>query len=189
MRQISIRKLIVRGLHAITAIVTSVLLFFTLVCTMVIVQSQRDETRPAGAAVVVAATSDGRATAAPLDRAMLLHRRGTIGRIILAGSSDLATAQRYLTERGVPGEAVVVSEPSATLSTRMRRVADVARTNGIDAVLMVGEPPEMLLSLKIAHDLGLIAYASPTPSPLRVNDVRFVVRESWLYVSYLFLRA
>jgi uncharacterized SAM-binding protein YcdF (DUF218 family) len=189
MRHFSVRKLLVRGLRAATAIITTALLFFALVCVMVVVQSQHDETRPAGAAIVVDSTSDGRVAAPALDRVMLLHRRGTIGRIILAGSSDMAAAQRYLTERGVPGEVVVLSEPEPTLTGRLEQVAGVARANGIAAVLLVAEPPEMLRSLKIAHDSGLIAYASPTPSPLTTNNIRSVLQEGWAYITYLFIRA
>lgn len=189
MKRFSVRKLIVRFLRTCTTAIVTVLLFFVLVCVMVVVQSQRDETRPAGAALVVEATSDGRATSAPLDRAMLLHRRGTVGRIILTSGSDLASAQRYLAERGVPGEVVLLTDPDAQLASRMRHVSNVARSNGIDAVLVVAEPPEMLRSLKIVQDLGFTAYASPTPSPLRTSDIQRVLRESWSYISYLFLRS
>jgi hypothetical protein len=50
----------------------------------------------------------------------------------------------------------------------------------------------MLRSLKMAHDLGLSAYGSPTrSSPIsgnRAEETRFVVREIWAYLVYLFAR-
>jgi hypothetical protein len=44
----------------------------------------------------------------------------------------------------------------------------------------------------MARDLGLVAYGSPTrTSPIsdnRTAELRYVVRESWAYVVYLFVR-
>ena len=50
----------------------------------------------------------------------------------------------------------------------------------------------MLRSLKMARDLGLDAYGSPTrTSPISANlseELRYVVRESWAYLVYLLVR-
>jgi hypothetical protein len=50
----------------------------------------------------------------------------------------------------------------------------------------------MLRSIKMARDLGLIAYGSPTrSSPIAAGsaeEVRSVLREAWGYMVYLFAR-
>jgi hypothetical protein len=50
----------------------------------------------------------------------------------------------------------------------------------------------MLRSIKMARDLGLIAYGSPTrSSPIATGsaeETRSVLREAWAYMVYLFAR-
>ena len=87
-----------------------------------------------------------------------------------------------LLQIAVQREAHVVAGPHAS----------VARANGINSVLLVSDPFHMLRSLKMARDLGLAAYGSPTrTSPISVNwaeEARYIVRESWAYLVYLVAR-
>jgi uncharacterized SAM-binding protein YcdF (DUF218 family) len=74
----------------------------------------------------------------------------------------------------------------------LQNAAALARANGINSVLLVSDPFHMLRSLKMARDLGLAAYGSPTrTSPISVNwaeEARYIVRESWAYLVYLVAR-
>jgi uncharacterized SAM-binding protein YcdF (DUF218 family) len=181
----------------------SMLLLVALVCVLIIVQGQRDEARDSGAAVVLGAAQwngdPSPVLRARLDHALDLYHRGVVKRIILTGGvgagdrlSEAAAGKQYLLDRQLSAEVLLLDERSATTWENLQNAADLARANGIDTVVLVSDPFHMLRSLKMARDLGLSAYGSPTRlSPIsgnRAEEARFVVREIWAYLVYLFAR-
>jgi uncharacterized SAM-binding protein YcdF (DUF218 family) len=193
-------KALLRGL-LLTGV--SVVLLAVLVCTLIVVQGQRDEARDSGAAVVLGAAQwngdPSPVLRARLDHALDLYHRGVVKRIILTGGvgagdrlSEAAVGKQYLLDRQLSPEVLLLDERSATTWENLQNAADLARANGIDTVVLVSDPFHMLRSLKMARDLGLAAYGSPTrTSPIsgnRAEEARFVVREIWAYLVYLFAR-
>jgi uncharacterized SAM-binding protein YcdF (DUF218 family) len=181
----------------------SVGLLAVLVCALIIVQGQRDEARDSGAAVVLGAAQwngdPSPVLRARLDHALDLYHRGIVKRIILTGGvgtgdrlSEAAAGKQYLLDRQLSAEVMLLDERSATTWENLRNASDLARANGIDTVLLVSDPFHMLRSLKMARDLGLSAYGSPTrTSPIsgnRAEEARYVGREIWAYLVYLFAR-
>ena len=119
--------------------------------------------------------------------ALDLYRRGLVSRIILTGGvgrgdrlSEAAAGKQYLIEQRLPAEVLLLDERSTTTRENLRNAAALARANGINSVLLVSDPFHMLRSLKMARDLGLAAYGSPTrTSPISVNwaeEARYIVR-------------
>ncbi len=181
----------------------SFLTFTAIVWALIIVQGQRDEARPAGAAIVLGAAqwngSPSPVLRARLDHAFELYRRGLVGQIILTGGvgqgdtvSEAAAGKEYLVQRGLPAEVLLTEETGTTTFESMEHAAELARLNAVGSVLVVSDAFHMLRSLKIARDLGLTAYGAPTPtSPIagnRLEEARFIVREGWAYLAYIFLR-
>jgi uncharacterized SAM-binding protein YcdF (DUF218 family) len=181
----------------------SAALLVGLVCGLIVVQGQRDEARDSGAAVVLGAAQwngdPSPVLQARLDHALDLYHRGLVKRIILTGGvgagdrlSEAAVGRQYLLDRQVSPDVLLLDERSTTTWENLQNAADLARANGIDTVVLVSDPFHMLRSLKMAHDLGLSAYGSPTrSSPIsgnRAEETRFVVREIWAYLVYLFAR-
>ena len=69
----------------------------------------------------------------------------------------------------------LMEEAGTTTWESMRNAAEIARQQHIGAVVLVSDPFHMLRSLKMARDLRLDAYGSPTrTSPISGNAV------SWL---------
>jgi uncharacterized SAM-binding protein YcdF (DUF218 family) len=174
-----------------------------LVCGLIVIQGQRDEARQSGAAVVLGAAQwngdPSPVLRARLNHALDLYRRGIVGKIILTGGvapgdtlSEAAAGRQYLIERRLPPEALLLDERSTTTWENLENAATLARANGISSVLLVSDPFHMLRALKMARDLGLVAYGSPTrTSPISENaaeEARYVVRESWVYLVYIFAR-
>jgi uncharacterized SAM-binding protein YcdF (DUF218 family) len=174
-----------------------------LVCGLILIQGRRDEARQSGAAVVLGTAQwNGDPSSmlhARLDHALDLYRRGVVGKIILTGGvatgdtvSEAAAGKQYLIERRLPPEALLLDERSTTTWENLQNAAALARANGISSVLLVSDPFHMLRALKMARDLRLVAYASPTyTSPISGNgaeEARYVVRETWAYLVYLFAR-
>lgn len=178
-----------------------VLAFVALVCGAILAQGGRDETRQANAAIVLGAAQwagePSPVLRARLDRALELYRRGTVSRIILTGGvgegdsvAEATAGREYLSSRGVPPEALLAEESGMTTLASLTNAVAVARSNGIESVLLVSNDYHMLRSLKIAHDLGLDATASPihTSAGLTAESAAHVVREAGAYIVYLFAR-
>jgi uncharacterized SAM-binding protein YcdF (DUF218 family) len=189
---------VLRGLLVVVFTIGGYLL---LIAVLAIIQGQRDETRPAGAAVVLPAEGPVAglvaARQARLDQALDLYRRGTVTRIIVVGEAAVgedasaASGKTYLVEHGVPPEAVLLDEQGGTTLDGLRAASLIARERGIASMLLVSEPPHMLRALKIARDLGLNAYAAPTymsPSSRSfTTEIGYIASEAWAYTVYLFV--
>jgi uncharacterized SAM-binding protein YcdF (DUF218 family) len=200
LQALRILKALLRGL-LLTG--TSMALLAALVCGLIVMQGQRDDARASGAAVVLGAAQwngdPSPVLRARLDHALDLYHRGVVKRIILTGGvgagdrlSEAAAGKQYLLDRQLSAEVLLLDERSTTTWENLQNAADLARANGVDTVLLVSDPFHMLRSLKMARDLGLSAYGSPTrTSPIsgnRAEEARYVVREIWAYLVYLFAR-
>ncbi len=190
---------LVRGL-ILTLI--SVILLVTLICVLIVLQGRRDETQPAGAAVVLGA-AQWNGTPSPvlrarLDHALDLYRRGTVSRIILTGgvgagdnTSEASASRDYLVQQGVATTTLLLEQQGTTTWESMQNATALARSNGVNSVLLVSDSYHMLRSLKMAHDLGLNAYASPirpANSIESLDEAQHVLREAGAYLVYVFAR-
>ena len=203
MRNLHAWRILKGFLRSLISIAASIAALGALVCGLIVLQGQRDEARQSGAAIVLGAAQwngdPSPVLRARLDHALDLYRRGLVSRIILTGGvgrgdrlSEAAAGKQYLIEQRLPAEALLLDERSTTPRENLQNAAALARANGINSVLLVSDPFHMLRSLKMARDLGLAAYGSPTrTSPISVNwaeEARYIVRESWAYLVYLVAR-
>ena len=144
-------------------------------------QGQRDEQRRADAIVVMgAAQYDGRPSpvfAARLDHAVALYLAGLAPRLIVTGgkadgdrTTEAASARAYAKAHGVPEEAILFEDRSRTTLESIRAVKDVMRANGLATAVFVSDRPHMLRVLRIANDLGITAWSSPTQTSPIEND-------------------
>lgn len=136
-------------------------------------QGTRDEQRPAGVIVVMgAAQYGGRPSpvfAARLDHAVALYLAGLAPRFVVTGGSapgdrwtEAATARAYALEHGVPESAILVEDRGRTTLESLDRVAVILREAGVRDAIFVSSPSHMLRVLRIAADLGIVAWGSPT---------------------------
>lgn len=196
-------RIAIECLRGLVFCAASLVLFLLLICILVIVQGQQDEVRPASVAIVLGAAQwngvPSPVLEARLDHAYDLYRRGYVSRILLTGGtgpgdtiSEAAAGKRYLIERGVPAEALLLEEQGRTTTESLQNATAIARANAMTTALIVSDPFHMLRALKITRDLGIIAYGSPTrTSPISQNteeELRYVVRESWAYLVYTLTR-
>lgn len=142
-------------------------------------QGRTDEAGAAVQAVVVlgAAQFDGLPSpvfAARLDHAIALFRQGGIRWFVVTGGkqpgdrfTEAAAAARYARARGVPAEAILSEDIGRDTYGSLRGVAALFAAHGIRAGLFVSDRSHMLRVLRMADDLGLVGYGSPTAtSPL-----------------------
>lgn len=182
--------------RGLTQVVVSLALVTILVCLLIVVQGQRDEARPAGAALVLGGLAAVNGELIPdaearLDRAIDLYKRGHVKSILLSGSGGAPLAARtYLTHRGVTDGGILMDERGLTTWEQLQSAAAMARAQGISSVLVVAGPSEMLPALKMARDLDLDAYGAPVPDANVgfISQAGDVLRGAREYLLYIFIR-
>jgi uncharacterized SAM-binding protein YcdF (DUF218 family) len=146
-------------------------------------QGDRDEARPADAIVVLgAAQYDGRPSpvfAARLKHAVELWQQGLASSFVVTGgkipgdtTTEAAVARQYAIDHGVPESAIFGEDRARNTLGSMRSVAAMMRDRGLHSAVFVSDPTHMLRVLRLASDLGIEGYGSPTrTSPVEADPV------------------
>ena len=138
-------------------------------------QGGRDDHPSSGAIVVLgAAQFDGRPSpvyAARLDWAVTLYRQGTAKLVVMTGgkaegdrTTEAAAGRDYAMARGVPAAAILLEDRGRTTLESLDGAAAILTAHGIHDAVFVSDPTHMLRVLRIATDLGIQAWGSPTPT-------------------------
>ena len=136
-------------------------------------QGQTDEERPADAIVVMgAAQYDGRPSpvfAARLDHAVALYFAGVAPRIVVTGgkaegdrTTEADAGRTFAINLGVPPEDILVEDQSRTTLESIRAVSVVLAANDARSAVFGSDRPHMLRVLRMASDVGIIGWGSPT---------------------------
>ncbi len=132
-----------------------------------------DEARPADAIVVLgAAEYDGTPSAvfaARLDHAVALYRQGLARYLVVTGggregdrTTEAAVARIYAEDHGVPASAILSEDRGRSTLESLEGVVRIMRANGLRSAVFVSDRSHMLRVLRMARDLGITAYGSPT---------------------------
>ena len=134
---------------------------------------QLDGRRHVDAIVVLgAAQYNGRpsgALAARLDHAIELYKEGEGPYLITTGGklpgdnyTEAQTGFNYATKRGVPASAILMENTGSTTLESLRNVRAIFDAHGFRTALFVSDRSHMLRVLRLAQDLGIEAWSSPT---------------------------
>jgi len=146
-------------------------------------QGESDERGPADAIVVLgAAQYDGRPSpvfAARLDHAIELWNQGAARSFVVTGgripgdrTTEAAVAREYAIAHGVPAAAIFGEDQARNTLASLRSVAKLMRDHAMRSAIFVSDPTHMLRVLRLASDLGLQGYGSPTrTSPVQADPV------------------
>jgi uncharacterized SAM-binding protein YcdF (DUF218 family) len=147
-------------------------------------QGTTDERRPADAIVVLgAAQYDGRPSPvfeARLEHAVALWKEGIASHFVVTGgklpgdrTTEAAVARAYAIAHGVPETAIFGEDEAHNTLSSLTAVADQMQKRGLETAVIVSDPTHMLRSLRMAEDLGIVAWGSPTTtSPIAGDPVR-----------------
>lgn len=146
-------------------------------------QGEEDEQRPADAVVVLgAAQYDGRPSPvfrARLDHALSLYYAGLAPRFIVTGGkmegdrlTEAEVAREYAIEHDVPPDAILGEFEGRNTLDSLESVARLMDEHGLRSAILVSDPTHMLRVLRVARDLGIEAYGSPTRSSPIQRDPR-----------------
>jgi uncharacterized SAM-binding protein YcdF (DUF218 family) len=146
-------------------------------CRWVYVQIEHyaalDQAAPSDAiAVFGAAEYDGKPSPvfrARLDHARTLYEHGIAPLIITVGGdggdqfSEGAVGRQYLMGTGVPESAIIAETQSKSSAQSARRIAVIARANGLRRIVVVSDPEHMFRIHAICAANGLDVLMSPRP--------------------------
>jgi len=164
-------------------------------------QGSRDEQRPADAVVVLgAAQFNGVASevfAARLDHAVELVKAGVAPYLIVTGgkqpgdrTTEAATARAYARARGIPAARILMEDTGRSTLESLQQVAVVMRDHHLHTAVFVSDRTHMLRVLRMATDLGIEGWGSPTAtSPTDLDPPRrsrAILHEMAGLVAYYF---
>ncbi len=135
--------------------------------------ASKDDAAPADAICVFgAAEYDGRPSPvfrARLDHALNLYRRGIAPLVITLGGwggdqySEGSVGREYLMSEGVPESAIIAETESQNTEESARRVAVIARVNGLRRLVIVSDGTHLFRIHAICSADGLSVLTSPRP--------------------------
>ena len=137
-------------------------------------QSSVDEARPADVIVVMgAAEYSGRPSPvlrARLDHALELWRRKLAPRILTTGGAggdpvftEGEVGRTYLTQHGVPPEAVIVEPEGESTAQSALAVGELLRRMGLHSCIVVSDGYHIFRAKRLLESRGLEVYGSPRP--------------------------
>ncbi len=163
-------------------------------------QARLDQARPAQAIVVLGTAQfngwPGPVFQARLDHALDLYWQGYAPLIVVTGGkmpgdgfTEAEAAWAYLTQAGVPPQAIVTENGARDTWESMQGVAAVLAPLGVDEVIVVSDGFHLFRTRLMARDVGLQAWGSPAgASPIRTGgggEFTYVLREAAGVVAHL----
>lgn len=135
--------------------------------------ANQDQAAPSDAiGVFGAAEYDGRPSPvyrARLDHALDLYHRGIAPLIITMGGNggdqynEGAVGRQYLVGMGIPGQDIIAETQSRSTSESARRIAVIARVNGLHRLVIVSDGTHLFRIHEICTKEGLDVLTSPRP--------------------------
>lgn len=162
--------------------------------------SKIDNVRHADAIVVLGASQwNGQPSPvlkSRLDQAHDLYSKKFSEKIILTGGvsegeniSEAKVGRFYLLEKGIKEGDIFMEENGRTSKESLNEVAGILKEQKWNTIILVSDGFHMMRIKKMASDLGIEAYTSPVKDgPINKNklvQLKYCIRESWVYVAYL----
>jgi uncharacterized SAM-binding protein YcdF (DUF218 family) len=151
-------------------------------------QSESDEVRPADLIIVFgAAEYRGRPSPvlqARLNHALFLYLQHVAPRILTTGGAggdpsftEGAVGRAYLTQHGVPSEAILVEDEGSTTAAETAAAAEIMQRMNLKTCVVVSDGYHIYRVKKMMQARGIEVYGSPRPAEPHPGW-----REQWLYV-------
>ncbi len=189
-------------LHAVLWTLLSLVVVSAAWCSWMYVQIERyanwDQAAPSDAiGVFGAAEYDGRPSPvfrARLDHAHTLYDHGIAPLIITLGGdggdehSEGAVGREYLMGAGIPESAIIAETQSRSTSQSARRIAVIARANGLRRLVIVSDGTHLFRIHEICAANGLNVLTSPRPKIGTESDLQEMDRVIHEIVTYTLWR-
>jgi uncharacterized SAM-binding protein YcdF (DUF218 family) len=165
------RRILLSALWILFALAAGTLIWFRWVYVQIERYAAQDQAVPSDAiAVFGAAEYDGRPSPvfrSRLDHAEALYNKGIAPLIITLGGdggdqfSEGAVGRDYLMGSGVPESDIIAETESTSTNESVRRLAVIARTNGLHRMVVVSDGTHLFRIRQICAANGLDVLTSP----------------------------
>ncbi|WP_313459874.1 YdcF family protein [Stenotrophomonas sp.] len=157
-------------------LLVAVLAWLLCVTAWIVWVGERDQAAKADAIIVLgAAAYDAKPSPVFEERirhGLDLYRQGYAPLLIFTGGyggtaarfSESQVARRYAIKQGVPDEAILIETASRTTRQNLVEARRLMEQRSLHRVIIVSDPLHMARALRLAHELGIDALASSTPS-------------------------
>ena len=160
-------------LQLLVVALTGLLLLLAYTIYRIAAQGDIDEARPADAIVVLGAAQfngqPGGVFEARLQHAVDLWKQGLAPYLIVTGgklpddlTTEAATARAWAIANGVPREAILAEDKGRNTLESLEGVRAILRAHDLHSAVFVSDRTHMLRVLRMASDMGLRAWGSPT---------------------------
>jgi len=180
-------------------VVAFLLASFALIFHSIVLDSHKQELRPAAAIVVFgAAEYDGRPSPvlrARLDHANDLFRKGIAPLVITTGGAaadpkftEGGVGHDYLMRKGIPESALIAETQASDTAESAERVAVIMRTNHMRTCIAVSDAYHVFRIRKLLEHQGIQVYVAPRPDSRprsRWQRSLALLRESMSYILWL----
>ncbi|MGY1631169.1 YdcF family protein [Geodermatophilus sp. SYSU D01186] len=184
------------------AVGAAVLAFFLLVVSTAtaIWWTARQDARPASDAIVVLGSAQYNGVPssifeARLEHALRLYEAGVAPVIVTVGGkaagdqfTEAEAGADYLTDAGVPADALLPVEEGVDTLESMRAVGAAFDERGWSSAVLVTDPWHAMRAERMAEDAGITADSSPTRQgpavQTRTTQFRYILRETAAYLLY-----
>lgn len=185
---------------AIVALLAVGVIYFLILTALVHIQGNRDEARHADAIIVLGAAQyqgvPSPVLRARLDHAIQLYQEGYAPLLITTGGklegdlyTEAETSQVYAIRHGVPATSIEFENHGRTTLQSLEGVRAIMAARGIQKAIIVSDTFHILRAKRMARDLGIQAYGSPTrTSPILRHpwsEAFYTLRETASYTHYL----
>jgi len=180
-----------RVLLIVAGVLALLVLYVAVTFGQVWYASHQDDARRAQAIVVLGAAQfngkPSKVLSARLDHAADLYKRGLAPLIVVTGGkqpgdnfTEAQASANYLAQHGVPGGAIERETTSSNSYDELAATARFLHARDINDVVLVSDPFHAYRINAIAHDVGLDAHVSPTPSsPVHgIDNAEALMRET-----------
>ncbi|EGZ51328.1 YdcF family protein [Neisseria wadsworthii] len=158
----------------------------------------KPQTIYADAAVVLGAAAWGK-NPSPVFRerinhAITLYQSRRVEKLIFTGGSpkegymtEAEVGRRYALKQGVPKKDILFENTSRDTFQNLQNIRKLLRDNDIDTVILVSDPYHLARARTMAHDLGINAATSATPTSRFTESEkrrRFLMQETYALFTY-----
>lgn len=179
------------------------LIIFSVLILKIYNQSTIDESQKADVIVVLGASqwngSPSPVFMARLDHALVLYKSNYATKIILTGGiskkdliSESLVGKNYLMGKGIIQEAIYIEEEGHTSWQSLNQVVQILEEQNLNSIILVSDGFHMMRLKKMANDLNIQSFASPTNTgPIVKNktaEFKYILRELIVYIGYLLIR-
>lgn len=172
---------------------------FIAVAVEIVDHAGKSDPGPADAALVLGAAVAGEvptpAFAERLRHAVSLYSSGRVRKLVMTGgrgpgdeASEAEAGRDFAIAAGVPAADILVETASHTTFENMVNALPLLAEHSLSRVLAVSDPLQMRRAIRMARDVGIDAYPSPTPTSRFqswASQLPMLAREVYFYIEYM----